>query len=136
MRNFDLDYQLGSTLSVTSSSILAGADFGLKFYAVDEMGLVLSVTVEGSKYDFYYFPRARQLCVDGEGKGIFKRPVIPGELYTFDITGTLMIISLQAHGFDSSTTDCPGASNLASATFQAPLAELKLSSALASTFSS
>ena len=121
------------TVTISSSSTIGASDFALKFYAVDQAALLLTATVAGSRYDFYYFPRAQLLCVEGEAKGVFKRPAIPGSFSTFEISATAISVDGVNHGFDSGVTQCSGATHLAPATFRSALGEVRAGSGLLTT---
>ena len=97
---------MNATLSLSTSTSFAASDFALKFYPADQMGLIATVNTAGRGYEFFYFPRARQLCVQGEGLGSFLVPVMPDAFYTFDISNSGVTMDGVAWGFDIKINKC------------------------------
>ena len=126
-----LDFSLNHTFSLTSTVDIPVGALAIKGYSSNEIGLLARFTVQGVVFDFYYFPRARTLCVTGQGLGSFSLAFLPGHFYSIEITSSSVTLNGQARSFDSAATICPGASNLAiSAGFLLqPLGELRSSDA-------
>ena len=98
--------------------------------------LLAQITISGIQFDFYYFPRTRLLQVDGSGLGTLETPVMPMITYPIELTASSFTINGVAVSFSSNQPDFSPSSYLASTTFKFPLAELILSDAYATTYSS
>ena len=87
------DYKLDQTLVADSSLALDELSIDFKFHRVDESARFAQITITGIKFDFYYFPRASQICIDGDTLGVIVANVPYGTDVTivFDGSATTMM---------------------------------------------
>ena len=123
------DYKLDQTLVADSSLALDELSIDFKFHRVDESARFAQITITGIKFDFYYFPRASQICIDGDTLGVIVANVPYGTDVTIVFDGTEVTIGGNSFGYQSSKTVCDGAAYLGVGSFQNTVVEAKIGTA-------
>ena len=94
--------------------------------------LLAEITVQSTKFDFYYFPELRMLCVESQGLGTIEAPVLNVASYPIALTSSSFNFNGVDITFNSNQEACERATNLKNTSFDYSVAELILSDSLAS----
>ena len=94
------DYELDTTLALSSSVPLDPSKFAFKFYKINKDILFAKITISSTLYSLYYFSTASKHSIKANGLGTINYNIVPSTVIPFGFTASVVTIAGNTLGFD------------------------------------